>query len=172
MKFRKIKLIAIGIITLFFSVLSWYLIDRFSYANEQSYYQENEANQDTVLTVGIIGDSWVAGQKLDSLLHQELLKNELSNRIISSGHPGAKSKLIYENLFKSNDIEYELSWTISPDFRGKGIGKIMVKILADRLQAKIRAEIKKGNIASVRIAEYAGMTFKKEENQVLHYSNY
>jgi len=74
--------------------------------------------------------------------------------------------------FDKQNIEYELSWTISPDFRGKGIGKIMVKILADRLQAKIRAEIKKGNIASVRIAEYAGMTFKKEENQVLHYSNY
>jgi RimJ/RimL family protein N-acetyltransferase len=48
----------------------------------------------------------------------------------------------------------------------------MVKILADRLQGKIRAEIKQGNIASVKIAEYAGMTFKEEENRVLHYSNY
>ncbi len=74
--------------------------------------------------------------------------------------------------FDKKNIEYELSWTISPDFRGKGIGKIMVKILADRLKAKIRAEIIKGNIASVKIAEYAGMTFKKQENQVLHYSKY
>jgi RimJ/RimL family protein N-acetyltransferase len=74
--------------------------------------------------------------------------------------------------FDKQNNEYELSWTISPDFRGKGIGKIMVKLLADKLQAKIRAEIKNGNIASVRIAEYAGMTFKKEENEVLHYSNY
>jgi predicted GNAT family acetyltransferase len=29
--------------------------------------------------------------------------------------------------FDKQNIEYELSWTISPDFRGKGIGKIMVK---------------------------------------------
>ena len=74
--------------------------------------------------------------------------------------------------FNKRNTEYELSWTISPDFRGRGIGAIMVKKLADKLQAKIRAEIKNGNIASVKIAEYSGMTFKKEENQVLHYSNF
>ena len=75
--------------------------------------------------------------------------------------------------YDKQNTEYELSWTISPDFRGKGIGKIMVKMLADQLQAaKIRAEIKNGNIASLKIAEYAGMRFKKEENQVLHYSSY
>jgi len=74
--------------------------------------------------------------------------------------------------FDKQNTDYELSWTISPDFRGKGIGKKMVKLLSDKLQAKIRAEIKNGNIASVKIAEYAGMTFKKEENGVLHYSNY
>ena len=74
--------------------------------------------------------------------------------------------------FDKKNTEYELSWTISPDFRGKGIGKIMVKLLADKLQAKIRAEIKNGNIASVKIAEYAGMKFKNDENGVLHYSNH
>ncbi len=57
---KKIKIIAITTATLFFIVIGGYLIDRFSYANEQSYYQINEINQDTVFTVGIIGDSWVA----------------------------------------------------------------------------------------------------------------
>lgn len=70
-----------------------------------------------------------------------------------------------------NDV-FELSWTISPDYRGKGIGKEMVKLLADRLKANIRAEIKKGNISSIKIAEFAGMTLKQEENGVLHYTNY
>jgi RimJ/RimL family protein N-acetyltransferase len=73
--------------------------------------------------------------------------------------------------FDKSNNEYEISWTISPIFRGKGIGKKMVKLLSDKLQAKIRAEIKKGNISSVKIAEFAGMTSKKEENGVLHYSN-
>ncbi len=118
MKFRKIKLIAIGIISLFFIVFAWYLIDRFSYANKQTDYQVNEINQDTVLTFGIIGDSWVAGHKLDSLLHQELLENGINNKIISSGHPGAKSKLIYQNLFKNKDIEHSSKFIIesNPDY--------------------------------------------------------
>lgn len=67
---------------------------------------------------------------------------------------------------------YELSWTISPDFRGKGIGKVMVKLLVERINGKVRAEIKKGNIASIKIAEYAGLRFYKEDNDVLHYSNF
>jgi len=74
--------------------------------------------------------------------------------------------------FDKQNNEYELSWTVSPDFRGRGIGKIIVKLLALKLQAKIRAEIKNENIASVKIAEYAGMTFKKKANGVLHYSNH
>jgi hypothetical protein len=118
MKFRKIKLFAIGVISVFFIVFAWYLINRFSYANEQIYYQVNEINQDTTLTVGIIGDSWVAGKKLDSLLHQELLKNGLNNKIVSSGHPGAKSKLIYQNLFENNEDEHSSKFIIEdkPDY--------------------------------------------------------
>lgn len=72
---------------------------------------------------------------------------------------------------KDNDV-YELSWTVSPDMRGKGIGKIIVKILAQKLNYRIRAEVKKNNTASVKIAEYAGMTLQKEENGTLHYSNF
>ena len=118
MKFRKIKLIAIGIISLFTIVFAWYLFDRFSYANKQSYYQVNTINQDTVLTIGIIGDSWVARQKLDDFLHKELLKNGFDNRIISSGHPSAKSKLIYQNIFKNNSDKYSSRFIIEnkPDY--------------------------------------------------------
>lgn len=68
--------------------------------------------------------------------------------------------------------DYLLSWTIAPNARGKGIGKLMVKAMADRLNGKMRAEIKSGNIASVKIAEFAGLSYKKEENQVLFFSNY
>ena len=78
---------------------SYYLIDRFSFARELQPYPVGK-QADTTLTIGIIGDSWVAGGKLDSLLDRELRKKGKISKIISSGHPGAKSKLIYQNMFK------------------------------------------------------------------------
>ena len=69
----------------------------------------------------------------------------------------------------SETLGYELSWTVSPMMRGSGIGKVMVPLLADDINEPIRAEIKAGNIASIRIAEEAGMVFEREDNGVLHY---
>ena len=65
---------------------------------------------------------------------------------------------------------YELSWTVSPEARGKCVGKRMVSLLANRTKEPIRAEVKKGNEASSKIAEFSGMKFVKEEgNGILHY---
>ncbi len=69
----------------------------------------------------------------------------------------------------SENLGYELSWTVSPTMRGSGIGKTMVAWLAKGMPESIRAEIKVGNIASIRIAEEAGMVFERKENGVLHY---
>ncbi len=69
----------------------------------------------------------------------------------------------------SEALGYELSWTVSPIMRGAGIGKVMVSLLADSINEPIRAEIKPGNLASIRIAEEAGMMLKREDNGVLHY---
>ena len=96
--FKKIKIISIGLTTIFIFIFSYFLINRFSYSKELALYPIS-VNNDTVLEIGIIGDSWVEGEKLDSTLHNLLLENGLKNKIISSGHPGAKSKLIYQNLF-------------------------------------------------------------------------
>lgn len=64
---------------------------------------------------------------------------------------------------------WELSWTVSPKARGRGVAKQMVAVLASQILEPIRAEIKTGNIASARIAEYAGMKFEREIDGVLHY---
>lgn len=74
--------------------------------------------------------------------------------------------------FDSTTNAYELSWTISPHARGQGIGKKMVKLLVERLNSRVRAEIKEGNIPSIKIAESANLKFYKKEEQVLHYCNY
>lgn len=65
--------------------------------------------------------------------------------------------------------EWELSWTIASHVRGKGIAKHMVALLSKQLFEPIRAEIKAGNVASMKIAEFAGMTFIKESAGILHY---
>lgn len=64
---------------------------------------------------------------------------------------------------------FELSWTVAPHARGKGLGKKMVKLLADSIQGKVMARVKTGNISSVKIAESAGLVFEKEENGFLFF---
>jgi len=79
------------------------------------------------------------------------------------GSPVGTARADYENP------GYELSWTISPKKRGLGIGQEMVRILAEIISAPIRAEIKVGNVASVRIAEASGLILVSEKNGILHY---
>lgn len=64
---------------------------------------------------------------------------------------------------------WELSWTVSPRARGRSVGKRMVALLAKQISEPIRAEVKKGNISSTRIAEHSGMMFEREKDGVLHY---
>jgi len=64
---------------------------------------------------------------------------------------------------------WELSWTVAPNARGRGVAKQMVVLLASQIPEPIRAEVKAGNIASARIAEYVGMEFDREADGVLHY---
>lgn len=62
--------------------------------------------------------------------------------------------------FDTANNEYELSWTIAPEWRGKGVGKRMVKIMADQLiENSIVARVKPENKASINIALHAGMRF-------------
>ncbi len=54
--------------------------------------------------------------------------------------------------------EWELSWTVAPATRGKGLGKEMVKEATKLVSGGMIAQVKEGNVASLRIAEYAGFT--------------
>jgi RimJ/RimL family protein N-acetyltransferase len=65
---------------------------------------------------------------------------------------------------------WELSWTVAPSARGRGVAKQMVVLLASQIFEPIRAEVKAGNIASLQIAEHAGMEFDRETDGVLHYT--
>ena len=64
---------------------------------------------------------------------------------------------------------YELSWTVAPSARGRGVGKAMVALFLSRLSGVVCARVKKDNRASARIAEFAGMRLVSEERGVLLY---
>lgn len=64
---------------------------------------------------------------------------------------------------------HELSWTVAPAARGRGMGVRMVQLLLAEVSGPVRAEVKPGNQASVRIAEAAGLAFDVERNGVMHF---
>ena len=68
-----------------------------------------------------------------------------------------------------SDGTWEISWTVAPEHRGRGLGKRIVSKLARSIIGPIRAEVKAENIASVRIAESIGMRLISEANGVLHF---
>jgi UDP-2,4-diacetamido-2,4,6-trideoxy-beta-L-altropyranose hydrolase len=52
---------------------------------------------------------------------------------------------------------FELSWTVAPNARGRGIGKEMVRQFASTLDGPLRAEVMSWNSSSIKIALAAGM---------------
>jgi RimJ/RimL family protein N-acetyltransferase len=53
---------------------------------------------------------------------------------------------------------WELSWTVAPDARGRGIGPSMVKLFGDGLKGRVSAMIRKGHAPSERVAKAAGLS--------------
>lgn len=66
---------------------------------------------------------------------------------------------------------WELSWTVSPQHRGKGYGKEAVRLFISHFRPglKLVATVKASNLASRRIAEATGMKLVSEEGELLSY---
>ena len=202
LKNRKHRIVGFGLITtaVVFVLVAWHLYDRFSYSKVLPCYSIS-AEKDSVLTVGIIGDSWVEGGKLDSVIHHILLANKINNRIFSSGQAGARSKFTYRNLFKENSIPYSSKFIIenNPDYcivvtgTGDAVSQVgknnysyhMILIIRTLLYYNIKPVIvelpefgiieftKKLNfISRVRAKIYAIMTNSGEVNNIQTYRNH
>ncbi len=65
---------------------------------------------------------------------------------------------------------YDLSWTVAPEFWGKGLGSVMLKDLMEELPGPFRARIKADNVASIRIAEKCGMQRVEETGETVVYA--
>ncbi|MDB5943189.1 MAG: GCN5-like N-acetyltransferase [Ramlibacter sp.] len=64
---------------------------------------------------------------------------------------------------------HELSWTVAPQARGQGVAKEMVAMLAAQIQGTIRAQVLRGNDASVQVALHAGMKLLQEVGGVIYF---
>lgn len=111
---KKIILSSILLAGLFTVVYFW---NKYSYAGEEKYFSST-TKPEKGLQIGIIGDSWVVRQNLDSLLVKKLSDKGIQAQIYSSGNPGAKTRMIYENLFKDKDQEFSSKKVIEkkPDY--------------------------------------------------------
>lgn len=62
---------------------------------------------------------------------------------------------------------YELSWTVAPEFRGRGLGKRMLMQAVDNYKGvPLKAVIKKNNIASIKMAQAAGFKEVSEKDGI------
>lgn len=102
--------------------------------------------------------------------HKQWLERQLKNPAMRLFIAESGGSAVGTVRAAATDGIWELSWTVAPGARGQGHAKAMVAALADDIDAPIRAEIKAGNMASVKVAEHAGMSFEQQHGDVLHYA--
>ncbi len=57
---------------------------------------------------------------------------------------------------------WELSWTVAPRARGRGIGTRMLSLFVAGLEGRLAAVVRKGNLASAKMAAAAGMRLQDD----------
>ncbi|HRD58777.1 MAG TPA: SGNH/GDSL hydrolase family protein [Ferruginibacter sp.] len=103
---KAIKRIVLFILVASTLMFAAHLYQRLSFASPKKYFPINSFEKDSTLSIGIIGDSWVSYQKLDSLLSASLLKKSIHSNIISAGKDGARTKQIYQSIFNDDTASF------------------------------------------------------------------
>ncbi len=67
------------------------------------------------------------------------------------------------------DDAWELSWTVAPEARGQGVAFKMLSALIEDFREPLEAQVKVGNIPSIKVAERLGFVLEKEHGGVLFY---
>lgn len=89
---------------LLFTILIYITFNKYSVGSDIPYFNTPSCHQSTEQwKIGIIGDSWVKRGNMDASLKKQLLQYDVKADIIEAGHPGATSKMIYENLFANKN---------------------------------------------------------------------
>ncbi len=90
--------------------------------------------------------------------HHSWFKKQLDNNerllYLAIKHNDAVGMIRLDKM--SSNSEWEISWTIAPLFRERGIGKEMLKAAVNKIDKTLIARILKGNTISEKIAANAG----------------
>jgi RimJ/RimL family protein N-acetyltransferase len=101
--------------------------------------------------------------------HMDWLARSLANpdrRLLVAERDGVPVGTVRADL--SNGV-YDLWWTVAPQARGQGVAKDMVAMAAALIRGTIRAQVLRGNEASVQVALHAGMKLVQESGGVLYF---
>ena len=102
--------------------------------------------------------------------HKEFIKNTITN-------PNRTQFLLEYNEIPVGTIreeklgkdKFELSYTISPVYRGKKIGQIMMSLYLIERSGSFLCEVKEENVPSIKMIEKLGFKFIKNEKGVNFY---
>jgi len=102
--------------------------------------------------------------------HKEYIKNTIASsdrKLFILEYNGIPVGTIREDRLKQD--EYELSYTISPVYRGKRIGQIMINLYLIDQRASFICEVKEENISSIKMIEKLGFKIFKANKGVNFY---
>lgn len=127
----------------------------FDWRNDPTTILNSRSNSDLVFESHI---SWLKAT-LDNPIRRLLITEQ-------DGQPVGTVRVDHEA-----DGSVELSWTVAPEARGRGIASRMVQLAVDEIlgSCTVRAEVKIGNEASIKVARAAGLQVSKQEGEVLHF---
>jgi UDP-2,4-diacetamido-2,4,6-trideoxy-beta-L-altropyranose hydrolase len=102
--------------------------------------------------------------------HLTWLKSALQNPnrrlLIAENERGAVGTIRFDLL----DGAWEMSWTVAPEHRGKGVGAAIVKLALDSMTGEgVFAEVEAANFASQRIAKMSGFRLREDKDGRLIY---
>jgi len=102
--------------------------------------------------------------------HKEFIKNTITNtnrtQFILEYNEIPVGTIREDKLGKD---EFELSYTISPVYRGKKIGQIMMSLYLIERGGSFLCEVKEENVPSIKMIEKLGFKFIKNEKGVNFY---
>ena len=107
------------IFVLFLGAGVFYIYKKKSYAERREYYPvQDSSRKDSILKIGIIGDSWVKRTDLDKKMQKFFSEKGIEAGFIALSHPGGTSKEIYEDMFKEKNEEFSSKFVIEskPDY--------------------------------------------------------
>jgi len=109
-------------------------------------------------------------EPVEFAVHLQWLRSNLSSQAVKifiaehDGRPVGVVRAVHCGEYS------ELSWTVAPVDRGKGIGAEIVSRAVSVIGVRpLRAEIRSENNASIRIAEKCGFVLQRERDHFLFY---